>query len=159
MRYWILPFAIVVACGGKPGSTPSPAPDREVRLLDANDPALSPVLFAAAKYVFHPDLSRRDGGFAGVYVNKRMVESLTKEIAWYVNGSRLAPPAPGDAGIRFTSVRIASDTAYVEIQFGPGGPTWCEPFVVDQTEGGWGPVDRLRAFNQKKRSKAGQCGA
>jgi hypothetical protein len=159
MRHSILLFLVVAACGGKPNATPSPVSDRGVRLLDANDPALSPVLFAAAKYVFNPDASARDGGFAGVYVNRRMVPSLTKEIARYVNGSRPTPPMDGEGGIRFTSVRVASDTAYVEIQFGPGGPTWCVPFGVDQVDGGWAPLDRSQPFNQKKPSKAGQCGA
>lgn len=159
MRHAVLLLAMVAACGSRPSTTPSPASDREVRLLEADDPALSPVLFAAAKYVFNPNPSGHVGEFGGVYVNKRLVQSLTKEIAGYVNGSRVDSPAPGAGGIRFTSVRIASDTAYVEIQFGSGGPTWCSPFVVDRMESGWGPLDRSQPFNQKKPSKTGQCGA
>ena len=159
MRYRILLLALVASCGGKSSTTPLPAANREVRLLEADDPALSPVMFATAKYVFNPNSSGAAEGFAGVYVNKRQVPSLTKEIAKYVNRSRSDPPAPGESGIRFTSVRIASDTAYVEIQFSAGGPTWCVPFVVDQTEGGWAPLDPSRNFTRKKRSKAGQCGA
>ena len=116
-------------------------------------------MFATAQYVFNPDSRGAAEGFAGVYVNKRLVPSLTKEIARYVNRSRLDPPTPGESGIRFTSARIASDTAYVEIQFSAGGPTWCVPFVADQTEGGWAPLDPSRNFTRKKRSKAGQCGA
>jgi hypothetical protein len=158
MRSRILLLAIVASCGGKPSATPSPAANREVRLLEADDPALSPVMFAAAKYVFNPQSSGHAEGFAGVYVNKRFVPSLTKEIARYVN-SRPDLPVPGEGGLRFTSARIASDTAYVEMQFGPGGPTWCVPFVVDEMEGGWAPIDRSRTFNRKKPSKAGQCGA
>jgi hypothetical protein len=114
-------------------------------------------MFATAKYVFNPESSGNQGGFAGVYVNKRFVPSLTKEIARYVNRSHLDPPT--ESGIRFTSARVASDTAYVEIQFSAGGPTWCVPFVADQTEGGWAPLDPSRNFTRKKRSKAGQCGA
>jgi hypothetical protein len=161
MRYRILLLAILAACGGRPSTTtPSPASDREVRLLDETDPALSPVMFAAAKYVFNPDSSRHDGVFGGVYVNKRMVPSLTKEIARYVNWSRLDSPAPGEpGGIRFTSVRIASDTAYVEIQLGAAVRTWCVPFVVDQIGGGWVPLDRSRHFSRTKPSKTGHCGA
>jgi hypothetical protein len=126
-------------------------------LLEADDPALSPVMFAAATYVF--PASGHEGAFAGVYVNKRFVPALTKEIARHINWSRLDPPGSGASGIRLTSARIASDTAYVEIQFSAGGPTWCVPFVVDQTDGGWAPVDPSRDFTRKKRSKAGQCGA
>jgi hypothetical protein len=159
--YRILLFAILAACGGTPSTqTPSPASDREVRLLDADDPALSPVMFAAAKYVFNPDSGRHDAPFGGVYVNKRMVPSLTREIARYVNWSRLDPPAPGEpGGIRFTSVRIASDTAYVEIQLGNAVRTWCVPFVVDQTDGGWVPLDRSQHFSRTRPGKTGQCGA
>jgi hypothetical protein len=161
MGYRTLLLAVLAACGGRPSTTaPSPASGREVRLLDATDPALSPVMFAAAKYVFNPDSSRHDGAFGGVYVNKRMVPSLTKEIARYVNWSRPDPPAPGEpGGIRFTSVRIASDTAYVEIQLGNAVRTWCVPFVVDQTDGGWVPLDRSQGFFRMKPSKTGQCGA
>ena len=150
---------MVASCAGKPSTIPSPTANREVRLLEADDPALSPVMFAAAKYVFAPESSGRAEGFAGVYANKRFVPSLTKEIARYVNSSRSATPAPGESGIRFTSARIALDTAYVEIQFSAGGPTWCVPFVVDKTDGGWAPLDPSRNFTRKKRSKAGQCGA
>lgn len=159
MRYRILLFAILAACGGRPSTNPSPAAGREVRLLEAGDSLLSPVLFAAAKYVFNPEFSRRDAGFAGVYVNRRMEPVLTREIARYVNWSRLDTPAPGDAGIRFTSVRVASDTAYVEIQFGPAGLTWCTPFVAGPVEGGWAPVDPSRNFTRDKPSKTGRCGA
>ena len=161
MGYRILPLAILVACGGR-GSTPipSPASDREVRLLEADDPALSPLMFATAKYVFNPDSGRHDAPFGGVYVNKRMVPALTKEIARYVNWSRLDAPAPGEpGGIRFTSARIASDTAYVEIQLGAAVRTWCVPFVVDQTDGGWIPLDRSQHFSRTKPIKPGQCGA
>ena len=155
----------IVACGGKAAPAPTPAPDREVRLLEADDVALRPVLFAVARHLFDPDARRGEGAyegaFGGVYVNKRQVPSLTKEIARYVNWSSLNTPTPSSNGIKFTSVRIAFDTAYVEVQFAGGGKgrTWCLPYVVDQAAGGWLPVDPSRQFLQKKPSTPGQCGA
>jgi hypothetical protein len=205
MRFPILLLALAAACGGKPVASATPAADREVRLLDANDVALSPVLFAAAKYIFNPDSSRSPGGFGGVYVNKRHLPALSKEIASYVGrngwaqpksrpgdceadlGPRATAPGkptvpasqtggapnpasqpqrttaselcnPGGSGgnLNFTSVRIASDTAYVEIQFGAGA-TRCLPLTVDQVAGGWVPALSL-TFAQMKTSKIGQCG-
>jgi hypothetical protein len=202
-------FLVIAACG-KPNTTPSPAVDREVSLLEANDPALREVLFAAAKFVFNVDSNGgHGGGFGSVYVNKRPVPSLTKDIDSYINRAGLsqspaqrsdceaepvtrpAPPrAPtvpasqtgGDPNppsqptrttapelckgrsygvINFTSVRIASDTAYVEIQFGGGavgGITRCLPLVVDQVAGGWIPADVSVPFSRMKSSKTGQCG-
>src|SRR5690348_2900986 len=64
-----------VACHGGPSTTPAPAANREVRLLEADDPALSPVLLAAAKHIFDP--SRGDGSFGGVFVNNQLVRPLT----------------------------------------------------------------------------------
>ena len=154
----VVALAMLAACGGRPTPTPSPASGREVRLLEADDPQLSPVLFAVAKHFFDPDWSRGDVGFSGVYVDNRLVPSLTKEIAKYINPSRLDPPTPG-SGVAFTSVRIAADTAYVEIRIGGrAGTPWCVSFVVDQMASGWLPVDAPRPFNRKPPSKAGQCG-
>lgn len=199
-------LVVVAACGGRVGTTSSAAPERDVRLLDANDVALPPVLFAAAKYLFDPTATQATPmGFGNVYVNKRLVPSLSADISSYVTrigGSRqtsrpadcdqgmaVDPPGrsrPGTSGttggdpnppaqpkrttgqqacsrnistLNFTSVRIASDTAYVEMQAaGTGGATWCLPMTVDKAAGGWTPGDPSIAFSQMKTSKIGQCG-
>ncbi len=152
-----LVVAATMACGGRPVTKPSPDPSREVRLLEADDPALSPVLFAAAGHIFDP--KRGDGSFGGVFVNNQLVRPLTLEIIKYVNWSHVTVPDPDTKGVSFTSVRIAADTAYVETRIGGrAGVPWCLPFVVDQAAGGWRPADGTRPFNQTKPSKAGQCG-
>jgi hypothetical protein len=197
---------VIGACSGKPSTTPSPSAGREIRLLDAKDPALPSVLFAAAKYVFNPDSGKARGeSFGGVYINKRYVPSLSNDIASYLGRTgwsrpkskpadcdaesvaRATPPrvpagtaqtgppveAPnptsqpsrttareacqdgGGISFDFTSVRIASDTAYVEIQ---GAGTRCLRLAVDQVAGGWVPADRSLTFVQMKTSKIGRCG-
>jgi hypothetical protein len=203
-RILAISLLVIAGCGGKAGTTTSPSPERDVRLLDASDVALRPVVFAAATHIFDRT-APPSFGFGGVYVNKRLETSLTADVRNYItrNGgfretSRPAdcdrdmdvdpptrsrpgtsgttggapnPPAQpkrttasqacnrGVAALNFTSVRIASDTAYVEMQAaGTGGTTWCLPLTVDKEAGGWAPADRSVRFSQMKPSKIGQCG-
>jgi len=209
MKTRALLLLVIAACGGKsPSTTPAPSPNavREVRLLEADDPALSPVLFAAAKFIFNPDSTRASAsGFGGVYINKRYVAPLSREILSYLSpaGAAAPPSRPADCDaepvvsvplprptipasqtggdpnppaqpkrttapelcnrggggfLNFTSVRIASDTAYVEIRYGGVGATKCLPLSVDAVAGGWVPVDRSRRLDQMKTSKLGRCG-
>jgi hypothetical protein len=202
MRYRILLLALAAACGGKPSTTPSPASDRQVRLLEADDVALPEVLFSAAKHLFNPDSSTvKSIGFGGVYVKKRQVPALSNDIGNYVRriggaqptsrpgeceteavGRSTPPRAPtvpasqtGGApnppsqpkrttsngqcnrgnlfsqAINFTGVRIASDTAYVELEvIGVATSTKCLILTVDKEAGGWLPGDT-------KPSKIAQC--
>lgn len=178
--------------------------EREVRLLEADDIALRPVVFAAAKHIFDPKASQ-PLSFGGVYVKKVLVPSLTGDVSNYIyrNGgfqqqlrSRPAdcdapaveaqrpprgtpttggttggapnPPAQpkrtiGAAicnggtgfaiGYTFTAVRIASDTAYLELDVtGTAKSTKCLSLTVDQVAGGWLP-------GEMKNTKIGRCGA
>jgi hypothetical protein len=198
MRYRILLLSIVVACGGKPSTAPSPISNREVRLLDADDVALRPVVFAAAKHIFDPNASQVLA-FGGVYVNKRELPSLSSDVRSFItrNGGfrpasrpgecdapttdRPAAPKPptttGSTGgapnptsqptrttsnalcnrgaeivYSFTAVRIASDTAYLEMAINSiATTTKCLSLKVDKEAGGWIP-------GETKASKIGQCG-
>jgi hypothetical protein len=188
---------MIAACGGQPATTPSPASYREVRLLDASDVALPPVLFAAAKHIFDPNASQVLR-FGGAYVNKRLVPSLTNDINSYITriggfrpasrpgdcdatpvDGQKAPKAPAttvtggapnptaqptrttgaaicnrgaDLTYSFTAVRIASDTAYLEMQVnGVTSSTKCLSLTVDKEAGGWAP-------RETKPGKVGQCG-
>ena len=108
-------FALV-ACGGQSGVTTTPVPGREVRMLDANDVALRPVVFAAAKHLFDPNAAQTIG-FGGVFVNKKVEESLSSDVYNYIarNGGFKATSRPvdceGAAAPRATAPRAPTTTA------------------------------------------------